>query len=73
MLAIPVPRLLLNRKKRIMKNYTLVLTIDALNVIGKALHQMPFGIVAPVIKDIERQLAEQSKPEIVKSDESEAA
>ena len=43
--------------------HTLTLTHEQLVIIDKALSQMPYGMVAPLVAEINRQLAEAQKPE----------
>ena len=37
-------------------------TVEQIQILDKALQQMPYGMVAQLIHDINRQLAEQNKP-----------
>lgn len=42
-------------------NFTLTLTVQQLGVINEGLQYAPFGKVAPLIAEINRQIAEQQK------------
>lgn len=44
-----------------MESYTLTLTLAQLTVINEGLQLAPFGKVAPLIAEINRQIAEQRK------------
>lgn len=41
--------------------YTMTLTMEQLQVIGAALSEMPFRASAPLIAELNRQVAEQAK------------
>ena len=43
--------------------YTIKINEEQLSIIDKALSQMPYGMVAPLVAEINRQLAEAQKPE----------
>lgn len=43
--------------------HELKLTEEQLAIIDRALAQMPYGMVAPLVAEINRQLAEAQKPE----------
>lgn len=45
--------------------FTIVLTSAQLTIISEGLQLAPFGRVAPLVAEINRQLAEQSKPPTV--------
>ena len=45
--------------------YTLTLTQDQLAIVAAGLEGLPFRNAAPVINEINKQLAEQSKPQAV--------
>lgn len=51
-----------------MKIYTLQFTDDMLKVIGGALGEIPTKLGMPVTLEINKQLAEQQKPKVVRSD-----
>lgn len=49
------------------EKFTLTLDSQSLNIIGQALGEIPFRIAAPIMQEINRQIAEQrdaSKPEV---------
>ena len=43
--------------------HTITITEEQLAIIDRALAQMPYGVVAPLVAEINRQLAEVQKPE----------
>lgn len=43
--------------------HTITITEEQLAIIDRALAQMPYGMVAPLVAEINRQLAEAQKPE----------
>ena len=49
--------------------YTLTLTQDQLQVIAAALMELPMKHAAPVVQEINKQIAEQMKPQAVEAAE----
>jgi hypothetical protein len=49
--------------------YTLTLTQDQLNVIAAALGELPLKHAAPVVQEIHKQIAGQTKPQAVEAAE----
>ena len=47
----------------------LELTQEHLQIIGAALAELPFRVAAPVIEEINRQIAEQQRPQEAPADE----
>jgi hypothetical protein len=45
--------------------YTLTLTQEQIQVIAAGLENLPFKVAAPVINDLQRQIADQRKPQAV--------
>lgn len=50
-----------------MKTYSIQLTLEQWQIIGAALGDQPFKTSAPVIAELNRQIAEQNKPTIVET------
>ncbi len=44
------------------KTYTFTLNESALNIVGAALGEIPFKVAAPVVNELNRQIAEQNAP-----------
>ena len=50
-------------------NVTLTLSDQHLNIIGAALVELPYRVVAPVVEEINRQVAQQNAEGAAKDDE----
>jgi hypothetical protein len=50
-----------------MKTYSIQLTLEQWQVIGGALGELPMKTAAPVFAEINKQLAEQTKPSVVET------
>jgi hypothetical protein len=48
-----------------MKTFNIQLTMEQWQIIGTALGDQPFKISAPIIAELNRQIQEQNKPELV--------
>jgi hypothetical protein len=46
-------------------NYTLALTQEQIQVLGAGLENLPFKVAAPIIAEIQKQIADQRKPQAV--------